>query len=98
MTEPVQLSEPEKASLQRILSIDNLESQKRIAYPFWALAGFTFVISQVALLWNPLFCITLLPIAFAMLMIGMARIGYYRLYRLIHYQNAVTDKSVNKLS
>ncbi|WP_299466324.1 hypothetical protein [uncultured Gimesia sp.] len=98
MSEPVHLSETEKARLQRILTIEDLESQKRIAYPFWALAGITFLTSQLALFWNPLVCIAFLPIAFATLMIGMARFGYYRLYRLIHHLNAVIDESGHKSS
>jgi len=98
VSEPVHLSETEKARLQRILTIEDLESQKRIAYPFWALAGIMFLTSQVAFFWNPLVCITLLPTAFAAIMIGMARFGYYRLYRLIHHQNAVIDESGHKSS
>jgi len=94
--EPVQLSESEKAFLQRILTIENLDSQMRIAYPFWVLAGITFLASQLALFWNPLLCIVLLPMASAILMIGMARFGYYRLYRLIHHQNAVIVDSQHK--
>jgi hypothetical protein len=29
----------------------------------------------------------------AALMIGMARFGYYKLFRLIHYQNATIEQS-----
>ncbi|KAA0142895.1 hypothetical protein FYZ48_00460 [Gimesia chilikensis] len=91
MSEPVHLSETELVSLQKILAIEDLESQKRMAYPFWGLAGITFLISQVALFWDPLVCIALMPVAFAMLMLGMARLGYYRLYRMLHHQKEVFE-------
>jgi len=98
VSQPLHLSDVEKKRLQRILAIRDLESQKRIAYPFWGLAGVIFLASQAALLWNPILCIALVPTAFAALMIGIARFGYYRLFRLIHYQNAVIENSENTSS
>ena len=98
MNQERHLSETEQARLQRILAIENLESQKRIAYPFWALAGILFVAAQVELLWNPLMTMVMLPMAVAALMIGTARFGYYKLFRLIQYQNAVIENSGNTSS
>lgn len=96
MSESVHLSETEQASLHKILSIKDLEAQKRMAYPFWALAGIVFLISQAAIFWDPMVCIALMPLAFAMLMVGMARFGYYRLYRIIHFQNTMIDEAGNR--
>ena len=92
MSQPVHLSQAELTRLQRILAIQDLEAQKRIAYPFWALAAIGFLASQVAVFWEPLLCIAGLPLALAALMIGMARFGYYKLFRLIHYQNAMIEQ------
>jgi uncharacterized membrane protein len=88
----VQLSEAEKTRLERILSQKELAPQKRVAYPFWIIAGITFVASQVALFLQPSLGFALLAMSFAILMIGIARHGYYQLFRLLHYQNDIIQR------
>jgi hypothetical protein len=86
----VQLTDSEKALLERILSVPDLVRQKRLAYPFWVLSAVFNIVSMLGwLMGQPLLCIALLPMGFAAHMIGMARYGYYKLYRLLHYQNAI---------
>lgn len=97
MAQSIELSENEQAGLERILSIQDLQREKRLAYPFWILAGLIFIVSQAALLWSPLVCVALLPYSFAALMIGMGRYGYYKLFRLLHHQHAVIEQRQNAL-
>lgn len=92
MLQAVQLSETEKSRLERILSVQNLERQKRIAYPFWTLALIVFFVSQVFLFIDPIVGIALLSVSLAMLMVGFARFGYYKLFRLVHHQNNVIEQ------
>jgi len=92
MLQAVQLSEAEKSRLERILSVQNLERQKRIAYPLWAVALIIFFVSQVYLFADPMLGITLLPVSLALLMVGIARFGNYKLFRLLHHQNNIIEQ------
>ena len=92
MRQTIQLSETEKSRLERILSLQDVERQKRIAYPFWALALIFFLVAQVALFMDILWFIIMLPLSLVPLMIGMALFGYYKLFRLLHHQNAVIEQ------
>jgi len=91
MPAQIQLSEVEVSRLERILSVEDLERQKRMAYPFWIVAVVIFISAQIAVFLEPLLCIALLPLSFVAAMIGMARYGYYKLFRLLQYQNSVIE-------
>jgi hypothetical protein len=89
----VTLDDRELARLERILAIDDLEAQRRIAYPFWILAVLSLASGTGCVIFGmfagqPLasfagFAITAL--GFGSQMIGSARYGYYRMFRMVHY-------------
>lgn len=93
MNRTITISPDEHSRLQRILSARNLESQRHVAYWFWALAAVLFVAGHVGFLWHTMFFIMLVPTSFVTLMIGCARHGYYKLFRLIQYQHSVHSDS-----
>jgi hypothetical protein len=92
MIRSLSITPDEQARLDRILAIADLEPQRRIAYPFWALSAVLFVTANVSLMWGFTNFAIFAPFAFATFMIGMGRFGYYKLFRLLHYQNClITD-------
>lgn len=89
----MEITPDERARLDRILSVRDLESQRKVSRWFWGLAAVLFVAGHAAILWDVVYFLALITAAFAAFMIGCARRGYYKLFRLIHYQNAVLAES-----
>lgn len=89
MNRTITITPNEQSRLQRILSVSDLESQRRVAYWFWAMAAVLFVAGLVGFLWHTMIFATLVPTSFVALMIGCTRHGYYKLFRLIQYQHFI---------
>lgn len=85
MPEPNQLSEREKTLLSRILA-SSPAREKRLAYAMWGVALAMFAAMHVAVFARPDAVVPLAAGSAAAFLIGLARFGYYRLYRLLHYQ------------
>lgn len=87
----VTLSDGELARLERILSVDDLEKQRKLGYPLLAIgallaaAGF----ASIAIRRDSYF--GLLGFAAASVIMGMMRLGYYHLFRLLHHQRQLLD-------
>ena len=94
----VTLSDRELARLERILAVSDLEPQRKMAYPmFWiaavlAVGGFAFIASR------PSWYFGLLAFAFASVIMGFMRLGYYHLFRLLHHQSQLLTAAPDTLS
>ncbi|TWT64782.1 hypothetical protein CA85_35670 [Allorhodopirellula solitaria] len=83
----ITLSDSELARLERILSVSDLEPQRRMAYPMFFLAAALAVGGLAFITSRPSWYFALLAFAFASVIMGFMRLGYYHLFRLLHYQS-----------
>ena len=89
MPKTIEIDEGEIKRLERILKYDDLEKQKRIAYLFFGsaigvLVFGTFKINDDSTVRTLL----TFGFSFVLFIMGMARLGYYKLFRLIHFQES----------
>ena len=85
MKDKVELTQSEWERLQRILACENLGKQRNLAIGLFVSSGF-FLIGLPFLFGGEILdFIHAIPWAMMLFFIGMARLGYYKLFRLIHY-------------
>lgn len=97
MDNRIELSVPEEQRLHRVLACNNLEKQKRFALILIGAAPITFLFA-LALGYFHGTLVLMVPFGIVMAgfvgTIGTARLGYYKLFRLIHavYQAGERDE------
>ena len=92
MENTIKIDDQEIRRLEKILACEDLEKQKRNAYIF-------FVAAIVVLIWG-IFkiedsitkAVIHFVFSFALFTMGMARLGYYKLFRIIHFQESQKTK------
>lgn len=92
MENHIQLSKSEANRLDRILSCSDLSKQRKIAVPFFILTIITTVLTLVIAYFDLFKAVFLVPFTMVPFFIGMARVAYYKLFRLIHYQAIEIEK------
>ncbi len=85
MHRDIQLTEVEHQRLSRILAYENLEKQRNVAIPFFVLAGLVLIALPGLSRFEATRTLIALPLSMALLFVGAARLGYYKLFRLIQY-------------
>jgi len=86
METEIQLTEDELSRLERILACNDLSKQRKVALPFYIFGGIILLVGISLIFFHPHMSIVILPFAIVFHVAGMARSGYYKLFRIIHYQ------------
>ncbi len=84
MESRVELTQAELQRLQRILACEDLTRQRNLAVPFFVFAGILLIGFPLLVGLDPVKSLVALPFALAVLFVGMARLGHYKLFRMIH--------------
>lgn len=94
----IELTEKEQERLDRILSCENLEKERKIAIPFLILAGCIIIFLPIIFIFSfdPGLAVVIAPLSIVSFLVGMTKLGYYKLFRLIHYQAAQIKKENEK--
>ena len=85
MATRIELTESELQRMKRILAYQNLSNQRGLAIPFFVLAIGSLVITPIIAGFDPKTLIVSWCFAMVAYFIGMARLGYYKLFRIIQY-------------
>ena len=92
MSKTIEINEAEINRLERILKYGDLEKQKRIAHLFFGAAIVFLVLGIFEVGDNSTVRLILrFSFSFVLFIMGMARLGYYKLFRLIHFQESQKD-------
>jgi len=93
----VTLSDRELARLERILAVSDLEKQRKLAHPMFYTAAILAAGAFACIATRRDWYFELLAFAFASVIMGFMRLGYYHLFRLLHHQAHLLSASVNTI-
>ncbi len=91
MGNKLELTQAELQRLQRILACANLRRQRDLAVLLFVLSGLTLIGVPILSGLSPFGFLFGATLAMAAFFLGMARLGYYKLFRLIHHLAAQHD-------
>lgn len=86
-----ELTQAELQRLQRILACANLRRQRDLAVLLFVLSGLTLIGVPILSGFSPFGFLFGVTLAMAAFFLGTARLGYYKLFRLIHHLAAQHD-------
>ncbi len=89
--QPVELTESERANLDRILACEDLGRQRRLAYPMWAFAAILLLVGSVLLFSGGKFGLVIIALAMILFLSGKMRYSYYRCFRFVHFLAGQSD-------
>lgn len=85
MDSKLELSQAELQRLRRILACGDLRKQRFLAVQLLVSSGFMLIGFPLLFAFSPSSLIIGAFVAMVLFSLGVARLGYYRLFRLIHY-------------
>lgn len=91
----VTLSDRELARLERILVVSDLEKQRKMAYPMFYIGAMLAAGGFACIATRRDWYFGLLAFAFASVIMGFMRLGYYQLFRLLHHQSQLLSATPN---